>query len=132
MLAAARRLLATAAAAAASVGTDVSQQPRSAPANCHLVSAPCPCPLLLTAAHCSPVCSRVLACAASNVAVDNLVERLARQNGKMPVVRVGHPARLLPQVRLADWLTGWLAGWLPIDCCWICTPCLHFCMSHER
>ncbi|KAL4427329.1 hypothetical protein ABPG77_003238 [Micractinium sp. CCAP 211/92] len=42
--------------------------------------------------------NRVLACAASNVAVDNLVERLARQDGRMPIVRVGHPARLLPQV----------------------------------
>lgn len=42
--------------------------------------------------------SRVLACAASNVAVDNLVERLAAQPGRMAVVRVGHPARLLPQV----------------------------------
>ncbi|GAB4814237.1 hypothetical protein N2152v2_001283 [Parachlorella kessleri] len=48
--------------------------------------------------------SRVLACAASNVAVDNLVERLAQQAVKgsggrgINVVRVGHPARLLPQV----------------------------------
>ncbi|KAL4440242.1 hypothetical protein ABPG75_003243 [Micractinium tetrahymenae] len=42
--------------------------------------------------------NRVLACAASNVAVDNLVERLARQDSRMPIVRVGHPARLLPQV----------------------------------
>lgn len=45
--------------------------------------------------------SRVLACAASNVAVDNLVERLAAADGKMQLVRVGHPARLLPQVRAA-------------------------------
>ncbi|KAI7837886.1 hypothetical protein COHA_008373 [Chlorella ohadii] len=42
--------------------------------------------------------NRVLACAASNVAVDNLVERLAAADGKMRMVRVGHPARLLPQV----------------------------------
>lgn len=52
--------------------------------------------------------ARVLACAASNIAVDNLVERLASQmlpsiggsSKKRPikVVRVGHPARLLPQV----------------------------------
>lgn len=42
--------------------------------------------------------NKVLACAASNVAVDNLVERLARADPKMSVVRMGHPARLLPQV----------------------------------
>jgi len=42
----------------------------------------------------------VLACAASNVAVDNLVERLARADPKLSVVRMGHPARLLPQVSL--------------------------------
>lgn len=42
--------------------------------------------------------SRVLAAAASNVAVDNLVERLARADRTLKVVRVGHPARLLPQV----------------------------------
>ncbi|HZN59744.1 MAG TPA: IGHMBP2 family helicase [Planctomycetota bacterium] len=39
---------------------------------------------------------RVLACAASNVATDNLVERLAAAQVK--VVRLGHPARLLPSV----------------------------------
>eukprot|EP00850_Spirogloea_muscicola_P021982 SM000270S10379 [mRNA] locus=s270:124164:128532:- [translate_table: standard] len=39
---------------------------------------------------------KVLACAASNIAVDNLVERLAVQ--KVKLVRLGHPARLLPQV----------------------------------
>lgn len=63
--------------------------------------------------------SRVLACAASNIAVDNLVERLAAPpagtssaagggkassaassaaGGGLRVVRLGHPARLLPQV----------------------------------
>ncbi|KAL3144155.1 hypothetical protein ABBQ32_14187 [Trebouxia sp. C0010 RCD-2024] len=42
--------------------------------------------------------NKVLACAASNVAVDNLVERLARSDPKLSVVRMGHPARLLPQV----------------------------------
>ena len=42
--------------------------------------------------------SRVLACASSNVAVDNLVERLARARKGLKIVRVGHPARLLPEV----------------------------------
>lgn len=39
---------------------------------------------------------RVLVCGPSNVSVDNIVERLAPN--KVPVVRVGHPARLLPSV----------------------------------
>ena len=40
---------------------------------------------------------RVLACAASNLAVDNLFERLlvARER----VIRIGHPARVLPELR---------------------------------
>jgi len=42
---------------------------------------------------------RVLVCAPSNVAVDILVERLVASEGNsFPVVRVGHPARLLPSV----------------------------------
>lgn len=41
----------------------------------------------------------MLAAAASNIAVDNLVERLTAADPKLLVVRVGHPARLLPQVR---------------------------------
>jgi len=40
--------------------------------------------------------SKILACAASNIAVDNMVERLACH--KIKLVRMGHPARLLPQV----------------------------------
>ncbi|KAJ4963054.1 hypothetical protein NE237_022993 [Protea cynaroides] len=40
--------------------------------------------------------SKILACAASNIAVDNIVERLVRHRVKL--VRLGHPARLLPQV----------------------------------
>lgn len=43
--------------------------------------------------------SRVLAASASNIAVDNLVERLAAAAPKLKLVRLGHPARLLPQVR---------------------------------
>ncbi len=39
---------------------------------------------------------RVLVCAPSNIAVDNLVERLAPH--AVPMVRLGHPARLLPSV----------------------------------
>lgn len=37
---------------------------------------------------------RVLACAGSNIAVDNIVERLAKTS--LNVMRVGHPARMLP------------------------------------
>lgn len=44
---------------------------------------------------------RVLACAPSNLAVDNVLERLVAspelQNGR--VIRIGHPARVLPQLR---------------------------------
>jgi DNA polymerase alpha-associated DNA helicase A len=39
---------------------------------------------------------RVLVCGPSNISVDNIVERLAPS--KIPVVRIGHPARLLPSV----------------------------------
>jgi hypothetical protein len=44
---------------------------------------------------------RVLYCAASNIAVDNTVERLAKAapaKVRARLVRVGHPARLLPEV----------------------------------
>lgn len=41
--------------------------------------------------------ARLLVCAASNIAVDNLVERVARFKG-IKAVRLGHPARLLPSV----------------------------------
>lgn len=39
---------------------------------------------------------RVLVCGPSNISVDNIVERLAPY--KIPIVRLGHPARLLPSV----------------------------------
>ncbi|KAK9868471.1 hypothetical protein WJX84_007692 [Apatococcus fuscideae] len=42
--------------------------------------------------------NKVLATAASNMAVDNLVERLSKADPRLCVVRLGHPARLLPQV----------------------------------
>jgi superfamily I DNA and/or RNA helicase len=57
--------------------------------------------------------SRVLAVAASNIAVDNLVERVvAAAPPKTRILRLGHPARLLPQVGAlccVCWLTG--SGW---------------------
>ncbi|RYN82860.1 DNA polymerase alpha-associated DNA helicase A [Alternaria tenuissima] len=39
---------------------------------------------------------RLLVCGPSNISVDNIVERLASH--KVPMVRLGHPARLLPSV----------------------------------
>ncbi len=44
---------------------------------------------------------RVLACAPSNLAVDNLLERLvaAPEFRATAVIRIGHPARVLPQLR---------------------------------
>jgi len=39
---------------------------------------------------------RLLVCGPSNISVDNIVERLAPH--KVPIVRLGHPARLLPSV----------------------------------
>lgn len=39
---------------------------------------------------------RILVCGPSNISVDNIVERLAPY--KIPIVRIGHPARLLPSV----------------------------------
>lgn len=48
---------------------------------------------------------RVLVCGPSNISVDNIVERLAPH--KLPIVRLGHPARLLPSVvqHSLDYLT---------------------------
>ena len=39
---------------------------------------------------------RILVCGPSNISVDNIVERLAPH--RIPIVRLGHPARLLPSV----------------------------------
>ena len=39
---------------------------------------------------------RILVCGPSNISVDNIVERLASH--KIPMVRLGHPARLLPSI----------------------------------
>lgn len=39
---------------------------------------------------------RLLVCGPSNISVDNIVERLAPY--KVPIIRLGHPARLLPSV----------------------------------
>lgn len=39
---------------------------------------------------------RLLVCGPSNISVDNIVERLAAH--KVPMIRLGHPARLLPSV----------------------------------
>ena len=41
---------------------------------------------------------QVLACAQSNIAVDNLVDRLSGGR-KLKMVRLGHPARLLPTIQ---------------------------------
>ncbi|KAJ9650080.1 hypothetical protein H2198_010607, partial [Neophaeococcomyces mojaviensis] len=41
---------------------------------------------------------RVLVCGPSNISVDNIVERLAASSPSTPLVRMGHPARLLPSV----------------------------------
>eukprot|EP01135_Chromosphaera_perkinsii_P003688 Nk52_evm6s252 gene=Nk52_evmTU6s252 len=41
---------------------------------------------------------RILACAPSNVAVDNMLERVAKFGKKLNLLRIGHPARLLPSV----------------------------------
>jgi len=41
---------------------------------------------------------RLLVCGPSNISVDNIVERLAAHPRRIPMTRVGHPARLLPSV----------------------------------
>jgi superfamily I DNA and/or RNA helicase len=39
-----------------------------------------------------------MACAPSNIAVDNMIERLHEADPKLNIVRIGHPARLLESV----------------------------------
>jgi DNA polymerase alpha-associated DNA helicase A len=39
---------------------------------------------------------RILVCGPSNISVDNIVERLSKHH--IPMIRLGHPARLLPSV----------------------------------
>ncbi|KAI7277517.1 DNA helicase [Hortaea werneckii] len=41
---------------------------------------------------------RILVCGPSNISVDNIVERLSSSQKRIPMVRLGHPARLLPAV----------------------------------
>jgi len=43
--------------------------------------------------------AKILACAPSNIAVDNVIERLHLQNPRLKIVRIGHPARLLDAVQ---------------------------------
>lgn len=43
--------------------------------------------------------AKVMACAPSNIAVDNIIERLHISNPKLKIVRIGHPARLLESVQ---------------------------------
>lgn len=52
--------------------------------------------IILQLVHCG---CKVLACAPSNIAVDNLVERLVAHKGAVKLVRLGHPARALPEVQ---------------------------------
>ena len=42
--------------------------------------------------------SKVMACGPSNIAVDNIIERLHYMNPKLRIVRIGHPARLMESV----------------------------------
>lgn len=42
--------------------------------------------------------SKVLACAPSNIAVDNIIERLHVAEPNLRIVRIGHPARLMESV----------------------------------
>lgn len=41
---------------------------------------------------------RILVCGPSNISVDNIVERIVASSPATPIIRLGHPARLLPSV----------------------------------
>ncbi|CDW76925.1 dna-binding protein smubp-2 [Stylonychia lemnae] len=43
--------------------------------------------------------AKILACAPSNIAVDNIIERLSVSNPNLFIVRIGHPARLMDSVQ---------------------------------
>lgn len=52
--------------------------------------------------NCLKYKQKILCCAPSNIAVDNLVERLARTEqgyGRVKMIRLGHPARLLESIQ---------------------------------
>ena len=42
--------------------------------------------------------SKILCCAPSNIAVDNIAEKLIQSKDAIPIVRVGHPARMMESV----------------------------------
>jgi ATP-dependent RNA/DNA helicase IGHMBP2 len=48
---------------------------------------------------CLNVGSKVLCCAPSNIAVDNIAEKLVQGEGKLKIVRLGHPARFIESVQ---------------------------------
>ncbi|CAI2381697.1 unnamed protein product [Moneuplotes crassus] len=48
---------------------------------------------------CMDLNAKVLCCAPSNIAVDNIAEKLIQGEGSLKVVRIGHPARLLDSVQ---------------------------------
>jgi ATP-dependent RNA/DNA helicase IGHMBP2 len=43
--------------------------------------------------------AKVLSCAPSNLAVDNVIERLHQSNPDLKIVRFGHPSRMIPSVQ---------------------------------
>lgn len=43
--------------------------------------------------------NRVLACAPSNVAVDNILEKLTQANSSIKAIRLGHPTRMQEAVQ---------------------------------